>query len=189
MSGSTGGAASAGETGSADADRGAGGTEARGVRTTGGDAVTALVLPAFALNAEFYAAADALARPTGLSPAQWQVLAAAEHEPAPVAELARRVGLGLARQSVQRVADVLVAGGWAEYAPNPGHRRAKLLRTTDAGRDVVTRLRAAQHAWADAVGRELEAEGVEPAELATLRELAGRVAEASRRARVAVSEE
>lgn len=124
-------------------------------RTAAGDALTALVLPAFELNGEFLAAAEMMTRPVGLTPAWWQVLGATLDEPLPVAEIARRVGLGLARQSVQRVADLLVERGWARFRENPSHRRAKLLEPTDEGRKTVTRLADAQHAWADAVGAEI----------------------------------
>ena len=86
--------------------------------------MTDLVLPVFALNGEFLAAAEDMTRPVGLTPAWWQVLGATLTEPLAVAEIARRVGLGLARQSVQRVADVLVERGWAIYRDNPAHRRA-----------------------------------------------------------------
>jgi DNA-binding MarR family transcriptional regulator len=124
-------------------------------RSTAGDALTALVLPAFELNGEFLAAAEMMTRPVGLTPAWWQVLGATLDEPLPVAEIARRVGLGLARQSVQRVADLLVERGWATFRDNPTHRRAKLLEPTADGRATVTRLADAQHAWADAVGAEI----------------------------------
>ncbi|MHA7305128.1 hypothetical protein ACX80E_07770 [Arthrobacter sp. TMN-49] len=67
--------------------------------------------------------------------------------------VARRVGLGLARQSAQRSADILVEKGWAEYLENPRHQRAKLLQPTIAGRGSLMRLRHAQHQWADAVGQ------------------------------------
>ena len=121
-------------------------------RSPAGDALTALVLPAFELNGEFLAAAETMTRPVGLTPAWWQVLGATLDEPLTVAEIARRVGLGLARQSVQRVADLLVERGWATFRDNPSHRRAKLLEPTTEGRATVDRLTDAQHAWADAVG-------------------------------------
>jgi DNA-binding MarR family transcriptional regulator len=121
-------------------------------RSAAGDALTELVLPAFELNGEFLAAAEEMTRPVGLTPAWWQVLGATLSEALPVAEIARRVGLGLARQSVQRVADILVERGWAAYTDNPAHRRAKLLEPTPAGRSAVASLSEAQHAWADAVG-------------------------------------
>lgn len=124
-------------------------------RTPAGDALTDLVLPAFELNGEFLAAAEEMTRPVGLTPAWWQVLGATLDEPLPVAEIARRVGLGLARQSVQRVADLLVDRGWATFRENPAHRRAKLLEPTEDGRAAVRSLAEAQHAWADAVGAEI----------------------------------
>lgn len=42
--------------------------------------------------------------------------------------------MGITRQSVQRIADLLVERGLAAYEPNPAHRRAKLLAPTEAGR-------------------------------------------------------
>lgn len=144
-------------------------------RTPAGDALTDLVLPAFELNGEMLAAAEDMTRPVGLTPAWWQVLGATLGEPLPVAEIARRVGLGLARQSVQRVADLLVDRGWAAYRDNPSHRRAKLLEPTAAGREAVARLADAQHAWADAVGTAVGEEELRRA-LATVR----RVVAASR---------
>lgn len=121
-------------------------------RTPEGDALTSLVLPVFELNGEFLAAAQDITESTGLTPAWWQVLGAALDEPLSVADIARRVGLGLARQSVQRTANLLVDKGWAVYVDNPNHKRAKLLEPTLKGRDTVAELRDAQHAWSDAVG-------------------------------------
>lgn len=143
-------------------------------RSAAGDALTDLVLPAFELNGEFLAAAEDMCRPVGLRPAWWQVLGATLEEPLPVSEIARRVGLGLARQSVQRVADLLVDKSWAEYVDNPEHRRAKLLRPTRTGRSALRRLRAAQHAWADAVGERIGAD-----DLVAARELLLRISAAS----------
>lgn len=122
-------------------------------RSAEGDALTNLVLPIFELNGEFLAAAREIAEPAGLTPAWWQVLGATLDEPLTVSEIARRVGLGLARQSVQRSADILVRKDWAEYLENPHHQRAKLLQPTKAGRESVQRLSQAQHRWADSVGK------------------------------------
>ena len=59
-------------------------------------------------------------------------------EPLPVAGIARE--MGLARQSVQRIADILVEHGLAEYRDNPAHRRAKLLSPTSEGRGAISRI-------------------------------------------------
>lgn len=95
-------------------------------------------LAAFRLNGQFLAAAEAMARPAGLTAAWWQVLGAVLREPLPVAGIAR--AMGVTRQSVQRVADLLAGRGLAEYIPNPAHRRAKLLRPTEEGRAAVRRI-------------------------------------------------
>lgn len=67
-----------------------------------------------------------------------------------VAQIART--LGLARQSVQRVADALEAGGLLAYGSNPNHRRARLVSLTGQGREALTMIQAAQRPWADALG-------------------------------------
>lgn len=121
-------------------------------RTPEGDALTAVVLPTFELNGEFLSTASMISAPHELTPAQWQVLGAALEEPHSVAEIARRIGLGLTRQSVQRVANDVVERGWAHWQENPSHRRAKLLAPTRAGRDAVEAMANEQHAWANRVG-------------------------------------
>jgi DNA-binding MarR family transcriptional regulator len=73
--------------------------------------------------------------------------------PKPVAEVARQ--LRLARQSVQRVADLLERDGLVAYEANPRHRRAKLTRLTPAGRKVLRRIQRAQREWADRHGAEV----------------------------------
>jgi DNA-binding MarR family transcriptional regulator len=93
---------------------------------------------------------DALARPAGQTTARWQVLAAVDDAPRSVAEIARV--LGLARQSVQRVADAREAGGVVRYEDNPRHRRARLVVPTAAGTAALRRIEREQRPWADAIG-------------------------------------
>ena len=104
----------------------------------------------FQLNGLFTAAGDALARPAGQSSARWQVMAAIEDAPMSVAQIARR--LRLARQSVQRVADLLERDRIAVYEQNPAHRRAKLLELTPDGRETLASIQSAQRAWANDLG-------------------------------------
>jgi DNA-binding MarR family transcriptional regulator len=66
------------------------------------------------------------------------VLGAVLGEPLTVAGIARE--MGITRQSVQRVADILAERGLARYLPNPAHRRAKLLTPTEQGRDAIARI-------------------------------------------------
>jgi DNA-binding MarR family transcriptional regulator len=122
-------------------------------RTTAGDALTEFVVEVAGFGAFITAAGEALARSGGQTLARWVILDAVEDGPATVAQIARR--RGIARQAVQRVADLLVADGLAAYAENPKHRRAKLLRPTSRGREVLRLISEAQQPWADALGAEI----------------------------------
>ncbi|MGW6376017.1 MarR family winged helix-turn-helix transcriptional regulator [Rhodococcus sp. NPDC055112] len=113
-------------------------------------------LTAFRLNGQFLAVAEQLARPAGLTAAWWQVLGAIVDEPLPVAGIAR--AMGITRQSVQRIADLMVDKGFAEYSPNPAHRRAKLLRLTAEGRAAMARITPDQRAFADRLANQLGVE-------------------------------
>jgi DNA-binding MarR family transcriptional regulator len=128
-------------------------------RTAAGDAFSGLAYRVLRLAGLLTAAGDALARPAGQTSARWQVLAAVEGEPAPVASIART--LGLARQSVQRVADALETGGLVAYEDNPRHRRSQLVRLTPAGRQALAVIQAAQAPWADALGARVGAAKLE----------------------------
>jgi DNA-binding MarR family transcriptional regulator len=110
-------------------------------------------LAVFRLNGQFLGVAEELARPAGLTAARWQVLGAVLNDPLPVAGIARV--MGITRQSVQRIADLLVAEGLAEYLPNPSHRRAKLVRPTDAGYAAVQRIDPGHAVLADQLADEL----------------------------------
>lgn len=117
------------------------------------DLLSGVALTVFRLNGQFLGIAEDMARPVGLTAAWWQVLGAVLGEPLPVAGIAR--DMGITRQSVQRIANILVAEGLAEYLPNPAHRRAKLVRPTDAGREAVARIDPAHAQVADKLADEL----------------------------------
>lgn len=117
------------------------------------DLLSDTALAVFRLNGQFLAVAEELARPAGLTAAWWQVLGAVLREPLSVADVAR--AMGITRQSVQRVADILVDRGLAEYLPNPAHRRAKLLQPTDAGYDAVRRIDPQHARFAERLARAL----------------------------------
>lgn len=118
-------------------------------------------LATFRLNGQFIGLADELARPAGLTAAWWQVLGALLHEPLPVAGIARE--MGITRQSVQRIADLLVERGLAEYQPNPAHRRAKLLQPTDEGYQAIARISPGHTAFAKRLVKQVGANELEQA--------------------------
>jgi DNA-binding MarR family transcriptional regulator len=123
------------------------------MRSGAGAEVAQLAVRIFRLEGIFTAAGDALAAPFGQSTARWRVLAAVEDAPLTVAQIAR--AWSLARQSVQRVADLLARDGLVAYADNPSHRRAKLVRLTPQGAETLAAIQAAQRRWANELGERL----------------------------------
>ncbi len=131
-----------------------------------GVALTEVILTTFRLNGRLQEVAQDMAAEGGLTAAWWQVIGGVLDEPRSVAEVARR--MGMTRQGVQRIADLLVDRGLAEYRPNPAHRRAKLLACTEAGYWAVRRISLVQHPWAERIGEMIGAEQLR-ATLVTLR--------------------
>ena len=119
-------------------------------RTAAGEALTSLILRVVRLSTAFTAKGEELAQPSGQTLARWVVLDAVMEAPATVSEVGRR--LGYARQSIQRVADLLVEDDLAIYEDNPEHRRAKLLGPTKEGRRIVADINRRQKAWSDELG-------------------------------------
>ena len=122
-------------------------------RSSAGDALSALAVQVLRLSGILVDSGDRLAGPMGQTSARWRVLAAVEEEPATVATIAR--ALGQARQSVQRVADLLAESRLAVYRDNPDDRRAMLLELTARGRSTLRAIQEAQRGWADALGAEI----------------------------------
>ena len=118
-----------------------------------GRLLTDVIIATFRLNGRLLEVAQGLAAQGGLTAARWQVLGGILDQPRTVAEVSRR--MGMTRQGVQRVADLLVANGLAEYRPNPSHRRAKLLACTEAGYWAVRQITLAQHPWSNRPGTEI----------------------------------
>jgi DNA-binding MarR family transcriptional regulator len=143
----------------------------RPARSPAGDAFTDLVLEVAWLGGLFTAAGESLARVADQSLARWVVLDAVANQPATVAQVARR--RGIARQAVQRVADLLVRDALAEYLPNPVDRRAQLFQPTPQGSEALFAIAIAQKVWADDLGAEIGEARVEQltAEVAAVRQL------------------
>lgn len=70
----------------------------------------------------------------GQSMARWQVLNSASSGEWTVPDIARR--LALTRQSVQRIAHVLVEDNLASFTPNPDRRNSPLLQLTLQGSQI-----------------------------------------------------
>jgi DNA-binding MarR family transcriptional regulator len=139
---------------------------------TASEAFTDLVLEVFRANGRLLAAGDRLAAPVGLTSARWQVLGAVEAAPLTVAGIAG--AMGLARQSVQRIADLLAAEGIVAFQDNPAHRRAKLVTPTWRGREMLDAVNRLQADWARHVSDGMTAGELEAA-AAVLRRIRARL--------------
>lgn len=126
-----------------------------------GDLFTQLIVEIFRLNGLILEAGDRIAEPVGLTSARWQVLGIVEHEPIPVAHVARY--MGLSRQTIQQTADGLAREGFITYRENPHHRRAKLMQITKKGEDALEYVREQQAAWAERVSSEQSIVGLQQA--------------------------
>ncbi len=120
--------------------------------------MTDLILETFRLNGRLLVAGDHLTKPFRLSSALWQVLGAIADGGLPAAHIARN--MGLTRQSVHRSVELLARGGLVEFAPNPHHRRAMLVRLTERGRTTLEKVMRLQIDWSNHL-----AAGLSPSEL------------------------
>lgn len=101
-------------------------------------------------------AGDRLTKTTSLTIARFMVLHALRKEPRTVAHTARL--MGIRRQSAQRTVDLLAELGLVAFEPNTHHRRAMLVRLTEAGRKTLDQAARVHANWINelAVGLELE---------------------------------
>ena len=118
-----------------------------------GEVLTSLIVPVIRLEAHFSRAGETIAAAGGQTLARWLVLEAVADAPATVAQIARR--LGLTRQSVQRVTDLLERDRLTRYAVNPAHQRSQLVLITPLGQKTLSTIQRAQRVWADRVGSEI----------------------------------
>jgi DNA-binding MarR family transcriptional regulator len=81
----------------------------------------------------------------GQSSARWRVMFNIAHGNDTVAEIARQTDY--ARQSVQRLADVLVADGLAAYAPDPTDKRRQIISLTAEGSALLAAMEADFDRW------------------------------------------
>lgn len=134
-----------------------------------------LALEVFRLNGALIAAGDALVSPLGLTSARWQVLGAISEAGGglPTAGIARN--MGLTRQSVQRVVDDLFAMGFVRFAPNPHHKRAKLVQLTPEGTVAFAAASACWLPLANALAKAVGAPALDSA-TAVLRQLVSALA-------------
>jgi DNA-binding MarR family transcriptional regulator len=112
------------------------------------EVVDALIVSVFRLNGRLIDAGNRLVADIGLTSSWWQVLGALALSPVPlpVAHIARN--MGLSRQSVQRIADLMADKGLVRFEINPHHQRAKLVTLTPTGIAAAAAAEERQRPWA-----------------------------------------
>jgi len=111
------------------------------------DLIPLIVADVFELAGRFREQGEATAGAVRQTQARWQVMSAASAEPRTVAQIARR--LGVSRQNVQRIADLLVEEHSARFAANPDHKGSPYLKLNASGRGAlakITKTAAQSHA-------------------------------------------
>ena len=97
-----------------------------------------IVADIFELAGRFRAAGEEIAAGLGQTQARWQVMSAASDGTLTVPQIARR--LGVTRQNVQRIANLLVSEGWAAFEDNPDHRSSPHLVLGERGRTALAQI-------------------------------------------------
>ena len=127
------------------------------------DAMVELIGESFRLNSRLQTTADRMARDVGLTGTRWQMLNAVAQatRPATISDIAR--WMGLARQSVQQVANALAKGDLIAYQSNPKHQRAPLVVVTKKAAKLLEQLDEQRFAWARTVATTLPATDIKVA--------------------------
>jgi DNA-binding MarR family transcriptional regulator len=81
---------------------------------------------------------EAIAKTVGQTQARWQVMSAASADPLTVPQIARR--LGVTRQSVRRLADLLVKENLASFEINPDHKASPYLVLSASGQAALAKI-------------------------------------------------
>jgi DNA-binding MarR family transcriptional regulator len=116
------------------------------------DIIPLIVADVFELAGRFREQGEAIAATVGQTQARWQVMSAASADPRTVPQIARR--LGVSRQNVQRIADLLVNENWASFEDNPDHRASPYVMLNARGRAALAKItKAAGHSHAQLARR------------------------------------
>jgi DNA-binding MarR family transcriptional regulator len=131
------------------------------MNSTAAPLVPIIIAEIYELAGRFRDCGEAIARTVGQTQARWQVLSAASAAPHSVPQLARV--LGVTRQNVQRIADLLVTEGSAQYQDNPDHRASPHLVLTKRGRAALEQLTKAAGGYHARLAKKLS-----PADVASI---------------------
>ncbi|MEO7716925.1 MAG: MarR family transcriptional regulator [Capsulimonas sp.] len=125
------------------------------------DPASRFALAVFRVNGVLMNAGEKLTKPLAQSSARWQILGRAGYTPQTVSQMARE--MGLARQSVQRVADALQRDGLVVLEAIPTDKRTALLTLTPAGQEVLAKIYKRNAEWTRRISGRISAHEFEKA--------------------------
>jgi DNA-binding MarR family transcriptional regulator len=99
----------------------------------------------FAAHSSVLRHGDRANAPFGQSSARWRVMFNIAQGNGSVSEIARATDYS--RQSIQRLADTLVAEGLASYTPDPRDRRKQIITLTAKGSTLLAAMEADFERW------------------------------------------
>lgn len=113
-----------------------------------GTVFTEIVLEVFKLGGLLVSEGDQMGLEYGITSARWKILGALSlaGESQTVPQIAR--SMGLTRQAVQRLVDSMHEDKLLLFHENPDHKRAKLIRLSELGDAVFSKLDEKQSGWA-----------------------------------------
>jgi len=119
-------------------------------------------------------ATNSLAAEFGITSARWKILGAIllAGEAQTVPQIAS--SMGLTRQAVQRLVDVMQLDGFLKFQTNPEHKRAKLISLTRHRKETFENLDRKQVRWAEKCAISISCKELETT-LATLNKITSAV--------------
>ena len=120
------------------------------------DPPSRFALVIFWINGLLMNRGEKITKPLGQSSARWQVLGRAGGSPQTVAQMAR--DMGLSRQSVQRVVNVLQGDGLVRLEEIPSDKRTARVALTPTGEEVLGAIYKRNSAWTRRISRRIPAE-------------------------------
>ena len=112
----------------------------------------------FAAHSSVLRHGDRANAPFGQSSARWRVMFNIAQGTGSVSEIARATNY--TRQSIQRLADNLVAEGLATYAPDPDDRRRQTITLTDEGNTLLQEMESDFDRWSKRLVKKLGKENI-----------------------------
>lgn len=126
------------------------------INTRDSDPLGQFSLSIFRLNGFLMNNGNAITKSLCQSSARWQVLGQVGYQAQTVAQIARN--MGHARQSVQRIADVLKKEGLVSYKSNLTDKRASLLELTPKGVETLSNIYMSYSEWSKHIMTKLNAD-------------------------------